>query len=89
MRRNISRAYDALWAEHERIRRIHMRILSQGDPKLERRLLRANPNSSKHHDEVLLYEERLSRRQRRRVLKLVSYGLEIERVMEILLKLRF
>ena len=42
MHRNISRAYDAIGAEHERIRRIHMRILSQGDPKLERRLLRAN-----------------------------------------------
>jgi len=87
MHRNISRAYDALWAEHERIRRIHMRILAQGDPKLERRLLRANPDSSKHHDEVLLYEERLSRPQRRRVLKLISYGVKIERVMETLLKL--
>ena len=87
MHRNISRAYDALWAEHERIRRIHMRILSQGDPKLERRLLRANPDSSKHHDEVFLYEERLSRPERRRVLKLISYGSKIERVMETLFKL--
>jgi hypothetical protein len=87
MHRNISRAYDALWAEHERIRRLHMRILSQRDPRLERRLLRDNPDSSKHHDEVLLYEERLSRPQRRRVLKLISYGLKIERVMETLLKL--
>ena len=87
MHRNISRAYDALWAEHERIRRIHMRILSQGDPKLERRLLGANPDDSKHYDEVLLYEERLSRPQRRRVLKLISYGSKIERVLETLLKL--
>ncbi len=84
---NVSRAYDAPWAEHERIRRTHMRILSQRDPKLERRLLRANPDSSKHHDEVLLYEERLSRPQRQRVLNLISYGLKIERVMETLLKL--
>ena len=87
MHRNISRAYDALWAEHERIRRIHMRILSQGDPRLERQLLRANSDDRKHHDEVLLYEERLSRPQRRRVLKLISYGSKIERVMETLLKL--
>jgi hypothetical protein len=55
MRCNIARAYGALWAEHERIRGIHMKILSRGNPKLERRLLRANPDDAKHQNEVLLY----------------------------------
>lgn len=87
MHRNIARAYDGLWAEHERIRSVHMRILSQRDPKLERRLLRTEPDDHKHHNEVLLYEERLSRPQRRRVLKLNSYGRKIEGFMEALLKL--
>jgi hypothetical protein len=87
MHRNITRAYNALWAEHGRIRGIHMKILSQGDPKLERRLLRANPDNSRHQNEVLLYEERLSRPQRQRVLKLNSYGRKIEQVIEILLRL--
>ncbi len=45
-----------------------MRILAQGDRGLERELLRAKPEDPKHHDEVLLYEERLSRSQRRRIL---------------------
>jgi hypothetical protein len=44
MHRNVARAYDALWAEHERIRRGHMKVLSQGDRQLERCLLRANPD---------------------------------------------
>jgi hypothetical protein len=35
----------------------------------------------------LLYEERLSRRERRRVMELCSYGRKIEQVMEALLKL--
>jgi hypothetical protein len=87
MHRNIARAYNALWAEHKRIRAIHMKILAQGDPKLERRLLRANLDDNMHHNEVLDYEERLSRPQRRRALKLNSYGREIEQVMETLLRL--
>jgi len=87
MHRNIARAYDALWAEHERIRGIHMKILSRGDPRLERRLLRANSYDKRHQNEVLLYEERLSRPERRRVLKLNSYGRKIEQLMETLLRL--
>jgi hypothetical protein len=87
MHLNVARAYDALWAEYERIRGIHMKILSQGDPNLERRLLRANPDNSRHQNEVLLYEERLSRPQRRRKRKLHAYGRKIEQLMETLLRL--
>ena len=87
VQRNITRAYNALWAEHKRIRGIHMKILAHGDQKLERRLLRANLDDNRHHNEVLDYEERLSRPQRRRVLKLNSYGRKIEQAMETLLRL--
>lgn len=87
MHRNVARAYDALWAEHERIRRSHMKVLSQGDRQLERRLLRANPDDKRHHNEVLLYEERLSRPQRRRTMEFCSYGKKIEEIMEALLEL--
>jgi len=87
MHRNVTRAYRALWAEHERIRRSHLKLLSQGNRQLERRLLRANPDDKRHHHEVLRYEERLSRPQRRRVMELCSYGRKIEQVMEALLKL--
>jgi hypothetical protein len=87
MHRNVARAYNALWAEHERIRRGHIKMLSQGDRQLERRLLRANPDNKRHHNEVLRYEERLSGPQRRRVMELCSYGEKIEQVMEALLKL--
>jgi hypothetical protein len=38
----ITGAYNALWAEHERIRGIHMKILAHCDQKLEQRLLRAD-----------------------------------------------
>jgi hypothetical protein len=61
MHRNIARAYDCLQDEHDRIRAARVRILSQGDKQLERELLRANLDSPRHHDEMLLYVERLSR----------------------------
>jgi len=87
MHRNIARAYDCLQDEHERIRAACVKILSRNDKGLERELLRANLDDPKHHDDVLLYEERLSRPQRRRVLKLNRYGRRIERVMASLSRL--
>jgi hypothetical protein len=87
MHRNIARAYNALWAEHKRIRRVYMKILARGDQKLERRLLRADMEDNRHHTEVVEYEYRLSRPQRRRALKLNSYGRKIEQIMETLLRL--
>ena len=42
---------------------------------------------TKHRDEVLLYEERLSRPKRRRILGLNTYGRKIESVLDALLKL--
>jgi hypothetical protein len=87
MHRNIARAYDCLKNEHDRIRAACVRILSQGDKRLERELLRANLDSPRHHDEMLLYEERLSRSQRRSVLDLNRYGRKIERIMNALLRL--
>jgi hypothetical protein len=87
MQRNIAHAYDALWAEHERVRVVCMEILAQGDRGLQRELLRAKADDHKHHDEVLLYEERLSRPQRRRILRLNTYGRKIEKLMKAVLKL--
>ena len=87
MHRNVARAYNALWAEHKRVRVAWMKILAQGDRALERKLLRADLEDSKHHDEVLRHEERLSSTQRRRVLRLNTYGTKIESVMAALLKL--
>jgi hypothetical protein len=87
MRRNIGRAYDCLQDEHYRVRAACVKILSQKDRGLERELLRANLDDPKHHDDMLLYEERLSRPQRRRILKLNGYGRKIERVMASLLRL--
>ena len=87
MQRNIARAYDALWAEHQRVRGVCIKILAQGDPSLERRLLRAKPEDPKHIDEVLVYEDRLSRPERRRILRLNRYGRKIEKLMEALLRL--
>jgi len=58
-----------------------------GDRALERKLLRADLEDPKHRDEVLRYEERLSRPQRRRVLRLNTYGTKLESVMATLLKL--
>ncbi len=87
MRRNIARAHDCLQNEHYRVRAACVKILSQKDKSLERELLRANLDDPQHHDDMLLYEERLSRPQRRRVLELNSYGRKIERVMASLLRL--
>ena len=87
MHRNIARAYDYLQREHDRVRTAHVRILAQKDRVLERRLLRANLESPRHLDEMLLYEERLSRTQRRQVLDLNRYGRQLERVMNLLLDL--
>ena len=84
---NIARAYKALWAEHNRIRRVYMKILARDDQKLERRLLLANLDDRRHHREVVELEDRLSRPQRRQALKLNSYGREIEQIMETLLRL--
>lgn len=66
MHPHIARAYDYLQREHDRIRAVHIKILAQNDRALRRRLLRANIKSRRHLDEMLLYEERLSRSQRRR-----------------------
>ena len=48
----------------------HRQVLAQNDRALERLLLRADLESPRHHDEMLLYEERLSRPQLRHVLNL-------------------
>jgi hypothetical protein len=87
MHRNIARAYDCLQNEHDRVRATCVKILSQNDKALERHLLRANLDSPHHHDEMLLYEERLSRPERRRVLGLNRYGRKLERIMGALLRL--
>jgi hypothetical protein len=44
-------------------------------------------DDEKHLDEMLLYEERLSRAERRQVLDLNRYGRKIERIMDLLLRL--
>ena len=85
MLRNIARAYDCLHAEHARIKAVCIKILAQNDRALERHLLRADLDNPRHHDEMLLYEERLSRPQLRRVLNLNRYGRKIERIMDALL----
>jgi hypothetical protein len=87
MHRNVARAYDYLQREHDRIRAASVKILAQKDRALERRLFRANLESPQHLDEMLFYEERLSRPERRRVLDLNSYGRKLERIMALLLKL--
>jgi len=87
MHRNVARAYDYLQAEHGRVRAVCIGILSQKDKHLERTLLRASMDDEKHLDEMLLYEERLSRAERRQVLALNRYGRKIERIMDLLLKL--
>jgi hypothetical protein len=61
MHRNIARAYDYLKREHDRIRAAHVKTLAQNDRSLERQLFRADLDSLRHHDEMLLYEERLFR----------------------------
>ncbi len=85
--RNIARAYDCLQHEHDRVRAACIKILAQRDKGLQRELLRANLDSPRYHDEMLLYEERLSRPERRRVLDLNRYGRKIERIMDALLRL--
>jgi hypothetical protein len=60
MHRNVASAYDYLAREHNRIRSACVKILAQKDWHLERRLFHADLDSSWHHDEMLLYEERLS-----------------------------
>jgi hypothetical protein len=87
MHRNITRAYDCLQHEHDRVRAACVKILAQRDKGLERELLRANLDSPRHQDEMLVYEERLSRPERRRVLDLNRYGRKIERIMAALLRL--
>jgi len=83
----VARAYDHLQAEHGRVRAVCIRILSQGDKRLERTLLRADMGDEKHLDQMLLYEERLSRPERQKILDLNRYGRKIERIMASLLKL--
>jgi hypothetical protein len=87
MHRNIARAYDCLQDEHDRVHAACVKILAQNDRHLERELLLADLDSPRHHDEMLLYEERLSRPQRRRVLDLNRYGRKIEHIMDVLLRL--
>ena len=87
MHRNIARAYDYLRREHDRVRAANVKILAQKDRALQRRLFRANPDCPRHLDEMLLYEERLSRPQRRLVLNLNRYGRKLERIMDSLLSL--
>ena len=87
MHRNIARAYDYLKREHDRVRAAHVKILAQNDRALARHLFRANLDSPRHLDEMLLYEERLSRPQRRRVLDLNRYGRKLEHIMDALLRL--
>lgn len=87
MHRNIARAYDCLQDEHNRVRAACVKILAQSDRDLERELFRADLDSPRHHDEMLLYEERSSRPQRRRVLDLNRYGRKVERIMGALLRL--
>ena len=85
--RNVARAYDYLKREHDRIPAIYVKIVAQNDQAQERRLFRANLDSPRHLDEMLLHEERLSRLQLRRVLDLNRYGRRIERIMDALLRL--
>jgi hypothetical protein len=87
MHRNIARAYDYLQREHDRVRAAHVKILAQKDRALERHLFRVNVDSPRHIDEMLLYEERLSRPERKRVLDLNRYGRKLERNMHALLRL--
>jgi len=87
MHRNIARAYNCLQDEHNRIRTACVKILARNDRAIERELLRAKLDDPKHHDQVLLCEESLSRGQRRRVLDLNTYGRKIERLMDALFRL--
>jgi hypothetical protein len=61
MRRNMARAYDCLQTEHARIREEFIKILAQNNRAVERHLLQADLDNPRHHDDMLLYEARLSR----------------------------
>ena len=87
MHRHIGRAYDALWAEHQRIHRIHIRLLAQGAEKLERSLSHGNLEDGKYIDKLLDLEEGLTRSKQRSVRRLNRYGVKIENLMDALLKL--
>jgi hypothetical protein len=87
MQRNIARAYDSLQVEHDRVRAACIKILAQNDLSLERELLRVNLDDPQRRDEILIYEERLSRPQRRRVVELNGYVRKIDRLMAALLRL--
>jgi hypothetical protein len=87
MHRNVARACDYLTREHNRIRGLYVKILAQNNRGLERHLFRAKLDSPQHLDEMLLYEDRLSRPQRRRALDLNRYGRRLERIMDALLRL--
>ena len=87
MYRNIARAYNYLKREHDRVRAACVQTLARNDRRLERELLRADLDSPRHLDEMLLYEDRLSRPRRRRVLDLNRYGRKIEHIMQVLLRL--
>ena len=87
MYRHIEHAYDALWAEHQRIHRIHIRLLAQGDVKLERSLKRGSLEDDKYIDQLLDFEEQLTHSKQRSVLRLNRYGVKIENLMDALLKL--
>jgi hypothetical protein len=87
MQRIIAHAYDALWAAHERVRAVCMKILAQDDGTLERKLMRATPDDGAQYEEVLLYEKPLSGPQRRRISSLNIFRWKLERLMDALLKL--
>ena len=87
MHRNIARAYNYLQREHDRVRAAHVKILAQKDQALECRLLRADLDSPRHLDELLLYADRLSCPEQRRVLDLNRYGRKLKRIMDTLLHL--
>jgi hypothetical protein len=87
MHRHIEHAYDALCAEHQRIHRIHIRLLAQGDVKLERSLRRGSLEDDKYIDTLLDFEEQVTYPKQRSVLRLNRYGVKIENLMDALLKL--
>ena len=88
MHRHIEHAYDALWDEPQRIHRIHMRLLAQGDVKLERSLRRGSLEDDKNIDKLLDFEEQLTHSKQRSVLRLIRHGVKIENLMDALLELQ-
>jgi hypothetical protein len=65
----------------QRMARSHHRSIAQRVREALKLARRREP------DEVLLYEDRLSRPERRRILGLNRYGRKIEKLMDALLKL--